>query len=76
MMINKAKSVIIFHKKRGKKEIEKEENNFLGYPIKNTYKYLGIIIDSHLTFKDQLTAVREKIKKGIKILQLLKRKKV
>ena len=48
MQINKKKSGIIFHKKRKKKKKEGDIIQIEGYPLKEEYKYLGIIIDSKL----------------------------
>ena len=44
MRINKKKSGVIFHMKRGRKEIPKDEKKY-GYPVKAEYKYLGIYMD-------------------------------
>jgi len=73
MDINKKKSGIIFHScwgwsnRRKLKEIE-------GYPIDNKYKYLGIWIDSALTFNQHMTYLKTKIKKGMKIIYMMKKK--
>ena len=44
MRINKKKSGVIFHMKRGRKDIPSTEKKF-GYPVKKEYKYLGIYMD-------------------------------
>jgi len=41
-----------------------------------TYKYLGIWIDETMKFKHQIDRTREKIKKGMKMIELLKWKKI
>ena len=42
MKINRAKSGIIFYKKKKSKA---RANQILGYPVVENYKYLGILID-------------------------------
>ena len=44
MTINKKKSGVIFHMKRGRADISSSEKKF-GYPVKMHYKYLGIYMD-------------------------------
>ena len=38
-----------------------------GYPIKEQYKYLEVIIDDRLTFNAHFDLIKEKIKKGLQI---------
>ena len=75
MTINRKKSGIIFHKKRASAERE-EVILFDQYPIVRKYKYLGIIIDETMKFKFQLEYMEEKIKKGMKIVNIMKWKKM
>ena len=51
--INKLKSGIMIHAKRGRSS-KKDEGTLLDYPYKKEYKYLGIIIDKNLTLQRQL----------------------
>ena len=44
MKINRKKSGVIFHMKRGRANIPEDEEKF-GYPVKMQYKYLGIYMD-------------------------------
>ena len=48
--INKKKSGVMIHSSRGK-PCKKDTGDIIGYPYKNEYKYLGIIIDKNLTLK-------------------------
>ena len=57
MTINKLKSGIIYHQKKGGHVDEEENPKFQGYPIKNSYKYLGITLDVNLNFKRHLKTV-------------------
>ena len=50
MKINKKKSGVIFHVKRKVKSKTGGYPQFEGYPIKEEYKYLGITIDSKMSF--------------------------
>ena len=52
MLINKKKSGIIYHRINSKKLRKKKL--YHGYPIMSEYKYLGITIDSKLSFKPHL----------------------
>ena len=70
MKINKKKSGIILHKKNSKRKRKKSE--FHGYPIVNEYKYLGIYIDSKLSFKPHLDYIKKKIDNGFKLINIMK----
>ena len=77
MRINKKKSGIIFFRKKKKKIAEGEEGNqdILGYPILEYYKYLGIWIDYKMSFDKQFEVTKEKIVKGMKMINIMKWKK-
>ena len=51
MKINKKKSGIMIFKKKRRKNAENEEKEITGYPIVEEYKYLGIWLDSRMSFK-------------------------
>ena len=71
MIVNKKKSGIIYHRVRSKKI--KKKKMYHGYPIVSEYKYLGVIIDSKLSFKQHIEQMRKKIyKKALKFLKALK----
>ena len=73
MKINKKKSGIIFYKKK-KKKIKKDKE-IMGYPEVDEYKYLGIWMDSKMTFERQYKETKCKIEKGIKMINIMKWKK-
>ena len=50
IIINKKKSGVMIHSSRNK-PCKKDTGEIRGYPYKNEYKYLGIIIDKNLTLK-------------------------
>ena len=50
MKINKRKSGIMWIKKKGSGKKKKNEE-LEGFPVIDTYKYLGIWIDNHLSFE-------------------------
>ena len=75
MKINKKKSGVIFHIKRKVKRKAGGSHQFEGYPIKEEYKYLGITIDNKMSFTKQLDNLEGKIKKGMKIINIMKWKK-
>jgi len=52
MTINKKKSAIIYHRINGKKL--KKRREYHGYPIVSEYKYLGVVIDNKLSYKQHL----------------------
>ena len=74
MKINKKKSGIIYHKINGKKLRKKKE--YHGYPIMSEYKYLGIVLDSKLSFKPHLEHIRNKINNGFKLINIMNWKKL
>ena len=74
MKINKKKSAIIYHKINSKKLRKKKE--YHGYPIVSSYKYLGVVLDSKLSFKPHLDHIREKINNGFKLINIMKWKKL
>ena len=84
MNLNKNKSAIMIHKgSLNTKQSSIVENGNLKkikiykkFPIANVYKYLGVWLDKKLIFKDQLEYVKEKIKRGTKIINILKWKKM
>ena len=47
-----------------------------GYPILSEYKYLGVVIDSKLSFKPHLKYIRKKIDNGFKLINIMKWKKL
>ena len=48
----------------------------MGIPFTNEYKYLGIWIDKNLNLKKQLRATEDKMKKGQKMINICKWKKL
>jgi len=74
MQINKKKSAIMYHKINSKKL--KKRREYHGYPIVSEYKYLGVVIDSKLSFKQHLEYIRKKIKNGFKLINIMKWKKL
>ena len=74
MMINKKKSGIIYHRINSKKIRKKKY--YHDYPIMSEYKYLGVIIDSKLSFKPNLEYIRGKINNGFKLINIMKWKKL
>ena len=51
LIINKKKSGIVIHGNGGK-AAKKDKGFMKGYPYKNNYTYLGIIIDRNITLRD------------------------
>ena len=51
MKINKNKSGIMFYKKKNNRKRSQENNEIMGYPRVEEYKYLGIWIDSKMSFQ-------------------------
>ena len=74
MKINRKKSGIIFHKFKSRKT--KTPKSFNGYPIVDSYKYLGIYIDSKLSFQPHLEYIQKKIDNGFKLINVMKWKKL
>ena len=70
MTINKKKSGIIIHKKNSKRSKKRKEVK--GYPIVNEYKYLGVYIDSKMSFRPHLEYIRKKIDNGFKLINIMK----
>jgi hypothetical protein len=56
--VNKSKSAII-RVRRDKRTRPPQSNSYCGYPVVNSYKYLGLQIDSDLT----LTTEKQDMKK-------------
>ena len=50
IVINKKKSGVMIHGFKGRTS-RQDKGEIRGYPYKNEYKYLGIIIDKNLTLK-------------------------
>ena len=74
MKINRKKSGIMFIKKRKDSQYQlRQEIN--GYPIVKIYKYLGIWFDERLTFDHHIAVIKEKIEKGLRLVDLMKWKK-
>ena len=55
---------------------EQQSNRFMGIPFTDEYKYLGIWIDKNLNLKKQLRATEDKMKKGQKMINICKWKKL
>jgi len=60
------------YRKRKRKELAKE---IRGYPVVESYKYLGIWIDNKLSFDKQIKETERKIEKGMKMINIMKWKK-
>ena len=54
----------------------KPSEDLKGYPILNEYKYLGVKIDYNLKYTAQIRMIREKIKKGMKMIEIMNWKRV
>ena len=65
MKINRAKSGIMFYKKKKSKV---RTVQILGYPVVENYKYLGIWIDEKFSFEKQYLETKAKIEKGTKLI--------
>ena len=76
MQINAEKSGIILWKNKNtnRKVIEKER--IKGIPIVQKYKYLGIILDYQLKFKEHKEYIEEKLEKSIKMINIMNWQKV
>ena len=74
MKINRKKSGIMFVKKRNSK-INATRKNLQEYPIVEEYKYLGIWFDDKLTFENHIRRIKEKIEKGMRLVDIMKWKK-
>ena len=74
MRVNKKKSAIIFHKKNSKKLRTKK--SYHGYPITDNYKYLGIYLDSALSFRPHLEYIQKKIDKGFRLINIMNWKRL
>ena len=59
----------MIHSSRGK-PCKKDTGEIRGYPYKDEYKYLGIIIDKNLTLKKQLMYLKNKVKRGMKMIYM------
>ena len=69
MSIDKTKVVIFYKDKRWVKEQEVNiQLNGEKIPIENKYKFLGVILDTHLNWAHQITYVKNKCKKALNIL--------
>ena len=73
MPLNKKKSGVLRFQKKREKYADKEE--YLGFPIVKSYKYLGIWIDENLNFQEHIKHIEKKIKKSMKMLNTLHWKK-
>ena len=52
MPLNRKKSGVLRFQKKGEKYADKEE--YQGFPIVKSYKYLGIWIDENLNFQEHI----------------------
>jgi len=75
MQINKKKSGVMFIKKQRRKDQDRDAiraaQQIKGYPIVEEYKYLGVIFDNVLRFDKNLEKIRENIKKGSRLIEIL-----
>ena len=58
--------------KRKKTKQKEEDNMVLGYPVVNEYKYLGIFLDDRMNLGKHIEHIKGKIKKGMKMAQIIK----
>jgi hypothetical protein len=70
MKINKKKSAFVkLQKTRGART--KTGSSFRDYPIKRAYKYLGVVIDERLNFKDHCQQVEKKVEKSLRLIKIM-----
>ena len=69
LTINKKKSGVMIHKYRGRAAKE-DKGDIRGFPYKNEYTYLGMVIDRNLTMRQHLEKIKKKVEKGRKILYM------
>ena len=76
MQINYQKSGVLLHNR--KKIQQKIRNNMeiMQIPVVQSYKYLGILIDAGLTFSNHLEAIKDKTKKALHMIKIMKLQKV
>ena len=74
LSLNIEKSNFVLFHSRQKKSVETFKIEFYNIPLKqeNCIKYLGIYIDSHLTWKQHVQYISKKIKRNIGILSKLR----
>ena len=70
LKLNKGKSGIMFHGKRGKKL--KEEKWIQNIPIVDRYKYLGIWIDKNTTMNYHLDYIKSKAERAMKMIKIMR----
>ena len=70
MKLNKSKSGIMMHGKKGKKL--KVEKKIRGIPVVEEYKYLGIWIDKNLTMNKHLAYINEKVERAMKMIKIMR----
>lgn len=69
MIVNKEKSGIMYLKGKNTKSKDKLK---LGYPIVNTYKYLGIKFNSALSLSEHISDLEVKLSKYKKMALILR----
>ena len=72
-MMNRKKCGILFL--GGREKLSKNEiiqKNIKNIPIVSTYNYLGITFNKTMTLKHRINTINEKIKKYIKMTNMLK----
>ena len=71
-MINNQKSGILLHNRYKIEQKVRQKMEVKGIPVVTNYKYLGIQIDSRLTFKTHLNYIEEKIQKAYHMIKIMK----
>ena len=70
MKLNKGKSGILFHEKKGRKL--KAEKRIRDIPVVDEYKYLGIWIDKNLTMNKHLGYINGKVERAMKMIKIMR----
>jgi hypothetical protein len=70
MKINKKKSAFVkLQKTRGART--KTGSSFRDYPIKRAYKYLRVMIDERLNFREHCKQVQSKVEKSLRLVKIM-----
>ena len=70
MKLNKGKSGIMFHEKKGRKL--KKEKRIEDIPVVEEYKYLGVWIDKNLNMNKHLGHIYGKVERAMKMIKIMR----